>query len=176
MNSMELYKYREYAFKEKFIDFRKFIFKCCNFIEAEEGCVLHVYDCQAKQPTIGIGTLTTNVKEYMPDWDGKRNITSTEACSLCEEYLIHVILPTITNFVNVKVTLNENQVIALSSLIYNVGSSCFSSSRCLGHLNEGDKEGFEKEFLTFWFANGVKSEALANRRIRELEKFNEPIK
>ncbi len=53
----------------------------------------------------------------------------------------------------VKVPLNENEKIALTSLIYNIGPNAFIKSTLLKKLNAGDKKGAADEFDRWIYKN-----------------------
>ena len=76
----------------------------------------------------------------------------------------------------VKVPLNENQKIALVSLVFNIGPTAFKNSTLLKLLNGGDynKASLEVTRWVYITLNGKKqiSKGLQNRRFREQLLFN----
>ena len=136
-----------------------------KFLEEQEGCVLTVYKDSVGIDTIGIGTLW---KPNMP-----RKITKQEALDYCTKDCVER-LKKIDKVV--KVLINDNQRIAIASLVYNVGYSAFSRSTLLKLLNQGKMKEAALQFLK-WDkerVNGVLqvSKGLHNRRVREMNKFN----
>lgn len=78
----------------------------------------------------------------------------------------------------VKVPLNDNQLSALSSFVYNLGIGNFQSSTLLKKLNAGDYKGASAEFMK-WdkvTRNGQKValKGLTNRRAEERAMFDTP--
>ena len=76
---------------------------------------------------------------------------------------------------NVTVPLNDNEKVALTSFIYNVGQGAFKSSTLLKKLNEGDKEGAANEFSKWVYQKGEKLNGLVDRRKKERELFLTPV-
>jgi lysozyme len=75
----------------------------------------------------------------------------------------------------VKVILTDEQKIAVSSFIYNVGRSAFINSTLLKELNNGNYNKVEKEFTKWIYSNGKKLNGLINRRNTEVKMFNKNI-
>jgi lysozyme len=72
----------------------------------------------------------------------------------------------------VKVPINDNQLLALSSFAYNVGNRSLQDSTLLKLLNSGaDKNAVAAQFDKWVFAGGVVSKGLKNRRAAEKKLF-----
>jgi lysozyme len=72
----------------------------------------------------------------------------------------------------VKVPINDNQLIALSSFIYNLGEGSLANSTLLKLLNAGvDKSIVAPEFDRWVYAGGKVSKGLKNRRSAEKKLF-----
>ncbi|NCX34495.1 MAG: hypothetical protein EBX23_03875 [Proteobacteria bacterium] len=72
----------------------------------------------------------------------------------------------------VQVPLNNNQLNALISFVYNVGINAFKVSLMLRLLNSGaDKNTVAAQFDRWVFDNGVKVKGLINRRNAEKKLF-----
>lgn len=71
----------------------------------------------------------------------------------------------------VKIPLNQNQIDALISFVYNVGIGAFSRSTLLKFLNQGLYDEAADEFLRWDKVNGKSVLGLARRRHRERELF-----
>jgi len=139
------------------------------FLIAEEGVRNRVYKDQAGKDTIGIGHLIQPGEE--------RFLSVTISPKEIEDLFFSDIAQTENTIKSlVKVPLNENQKIALVSLVFNIGPTAFKNSTLLKLLNDGD---FNKASLEFprWVyitLNGQKqiSKGLQNRRFREQLLFN----
>ena len=138
--------------------------KIADFIKPFEGLRLNAYKCPAGIWTIGYGT-TRGIYQGM-------KITREQADIL--------LLKDIKEVVNslhrlCTIALNENEMIALSDFIYNLGSGSFQRSTLRQKLNRGEKRRAAKELLRWNKArvNGVlKSLAgLTRRRNAEYELF-----
>lgn len=68
----------------------------------------------------------------------------------------------------VKVTLNQNQFDALTSLVFNIGSVAFVRSTLLKRLNAGDTDGVKREWMRWKYFNGKVVQGLERRRELEL--------
>lgn len=116
-------------------------------------------------PTLGYG-MTKGVK--MGD-----TISEPEATQMLNEHLDET-----QNHVKslVKVPLNKNQLDAITSLVYNVGTGAFARSQALKALNAGDVNTFKNmafgEDHGFVFQAGKKLQGLVNRRQKEQELFD----
>lgn len=122
--------------------------------------------------SIGYGTRS---KHIQPD----DTITEPEAEGLLHSHLNNEVIPWIKE--NVKTKLKQNQVDALASLVYNVGTDAFAKSRAFKALNKGDLDTFNKEafspskgFTKVTLTDGVKKllPGLVGRREKEQQLFN----
>lgn len=95
-----------------------------------EGCCLKAYRCPAGVITIGYGS--TKHPDGTPIKEGEE-ITLETAESYLNSYIMNKIMPHIKDLV-----LTENQQIALISLIYNIGWTAFSKSKCYKAIKEKD--------------------------------------
>lgn len=73
---------------------------------------------------------------------------------------------------NVSADLNPNQIAALISFRYNVGSHAFETSTLLSLVNQGELDAAANEFSRWVHANGQIDEDLVSRRQQEMELFN----
>lgn len=72
----------------------------------------------------------------------------------------------------VKVPINDNQLLALSSFAYNVGNGSLQDSTLLKLLNSGaDKNAVAAQFDKWVYAGGKISQGLKNRRAAEKKLF-----
>jgi lysozyme len=139
------------------------------FLIAEEGIRNRVYKDQAGKDTIGIGHLIQPGEE--------RFLSVTLSPKEIEDLFFSDIAQTENTIRSlVKVPLNENQKIALVSLVFNIGPTAFKNSTLLKLLNDGDYNKASLEFPRWVYItlNGQKqiSKGLQNRRFREQLLFN----
>ena len=131
-----------------------------GLIQTFEGCKLSAYLCPAGVPTIGYGR-TTGVKLG-------QTITQAQADAwLLEEYdgferKVRAL---------VKVPLTANQLGALVSFAYNVGTGALGSSTLLRLLNKGDYAGAALQFARWNKAGGRVLNGLTRRRKAEADLF-----
>jgi lysozyme len=125
-------------------------------IKKFEGCELEAYKCPAGVWTIGYGH-TKDVKE------GDR-INKDEANYLLEEEMIEY-----EGYINdmVNVPLDQNQFDALTSWVYNLGSSNLMSSTMLTLLNEGKYDEVPQQIKRWNKAGGKVLDGLVKRREAE---------
>jgi len=115
-------------------------------------------------PTIGYGT-TRGVTKGMV-------ITKDEA-----ERLLIRDLGGIENTLErlVKVPLNQNQVNALASFIYNVGAGAFENSTLLAKLNAGHHDAVPAQLARWKHSNGKVFKGLVRRRADEATLWDAPV-
>lgn len=121
-----------------------------DLIKQFEGFVPKAYKDAVGVWTIGYGTTKINGKPVTP------NMTCTE--KEATQWLINDanrFLSIVEPYI--KVDLNQNQIDAIASFIYNVGPNAFLNSTLLKKLNAGDFDGAANEFLKWTKAtkNGV---------------------
>jgi lysozyme len=139
--------------------------KCIDLVKAFEGCHLEAYKCPAKIPTIGYGTTfypsgqAVRMGDRISQQQAEAYLT-TKCDNLCAQ---------IQQLVNVP--LNQNQIDALVSFVYNIGLGAFQDSTLLKLLNQGNYAAAAKEFPRWNKAtiDGVKQvlPGLARRRAEE---------
>lgn len=131
-----------------------------KLIETFEGLRLTAYQDQGGVWTIGYG--------HTGDVYQGETITQAQA----DNYLgidLHHIENTI--YLNVKISLNQNQFDALVSLIYNIGGGNFTKSTLLKLLNNSDFMGAGNQFLVWDKVGGIVNSGLAARRVAERQLF-----
>lgn len=138
-----------------------------ELIDREEGLRLTAYQDFAGYWTIGYGHRIQPGEPYGPG----STITKAEALQLLERDTQRA-----TDAVQraVTVPLNANQLAALTSLAYNIGTTAFASSTLVRRLNAGDVAGAREEFSRWINAAGKPSSILAGRRAREAQLFATP--
>ena len=131
-----------------------------DIIKKWEGLRLKAYLCPAGIPTIGYGH-TYNVKMGQTISVAQAELFLDHDYQNAEEQVLSL----------VKVPLTENQLGALTSFVFNLGSGNLSRSTLLKKLNLGDYRGAAEEFNKWVFAGGKKLNGLVKRRAEERELF-----
>ena len=131
-----------------------------DIIKKWEGLRLKAYLCPAGVPTIGYGH-TYNVKMGQTISVAQAELFLDHDYQNAEEQVLSL----------VKVPLTENQLGALTSFVFNLGSGNLSRSTLLKKLNLGDYRGAAEEFNKWVFAGGKKLNGLVKRRAEERELF-----
>lgn len=127
-----------------------------ELIKQFEGCKLKAYLCPANVLTIGYGH-TKNVKN-------NDVITINQA----EQFLKEDICELIMVLDRVEPVLNDNQKVALISLIFNIGKKNFLKSTLLKKLNKLNFIEASEEFDRWVYSKGKFLKGLQKRR--EVEK------
>ena len=123
-----------------------------EIIKQFEGCKLKAYLCPANVLTIGYGH-TKNVKS-------DDVITINQAERFLKEDIRRLL--NVLDFV--EPVLNDNQKVALISLIFNIGKLNFLKSTLLKKLNDLDFLGAADEFDRWVYSKGKVLKGLQNRR------------
>lgn len=131
-----------------------------SLIKQFEGCKLEAYLCPAKIWTLAWGK-TTNVKR------GDKCTQEQADAWLLAEY--DKFDAAVRRMLNIHLT--ENQIGALVSFAYNVGTGSLKSSTLLRKINVGDLRGAEKEFARWNKAGGKELAGLTRRRAAEAKLF-----
>ena len=132
-----------------------------SFVAQFEGLELKAYRCPAGIWTIGYGHTGSDVHEGQV-------ITKDEALALLGKDLASHVLQA-SGYIAVDVT--QNQFIALTSFIYNIGVGAFRDSTLLKLLNRGDIQGAADQFLLWNKAGGKVLAGLTRRREAERALF-----
>ena len=137
-----------------------------DLIKKWEGCKLTAYKCPAGKWTIGYGNTTYEDGSSVKEGD---KITQARAEQMLTAYLEKEVYWPLEG-----IGLSDNQISAVSSLIYNVGWSSFSRSKCWRAMKEKDWG----EVYNNWDwikANGKVMKGLIKRRAEELALFMKDI-
>lgn len=139
-----------------------------DLIKKYEGFSSTPYYCPAGKKTIGYGHV---IKE------GEKSLCKVELDQEQAEMLLLQDVAIILNRINVLniFGLNQNQVDALASFIYNIGLYAFEKSTLFKLLQSDDLSGCGKQFQRWTYANGRKLPGLEARRVSEAALFNEKI-
>jgi len=141
-----------------------------DLIKLFEGLSLKPYLCSAKVPTIGYGSTfyENNKKVLMSD----PPITKQRADELLQISADRFARKVINL---VKKPITQNQLNALTSFAYNLGSGALASSTLLKKVNVNPNDlTIRNEFLRWNKANGVALKGLTNRRIKEADLYFTP--
>ena len=118
--------------------------------------------------TIGFGhQIQPNERELMT-----KRITEIEAKVIYDTDIQKIVSDMESN---IKVSINENQFLALISLRYNIGGPQFNSSTLLRKLNANDYTGAADEFAKWRLSDGRINNVLVARRAREKSLFLNPV-
>lgn len=136
--------------------------RALEIIKEFESCKLEAYDDGGGVWTIGWGS----IEGVFPGM----KITREEAVKrLSSDFLWKAVAP-VAKLVNAD--LNENQLEALYSFVFNIGEPQFRDSDMLRLINSGaDKDTIAAEFARWRYDNGKVIDGLVNRRAKEKEIF-----
>lgn len=138
-----------------------------DLIKLFEGLRLKPYLCSAEVPTIGYGSTfyENNKKVLMSD----PPITKQRAEELLE-ISADRFARKVVNLVKKPIT--QNQLNALTSFAYNLGSGALASSTLLKKVNVNPNDvTIRNEFLRWNKAGGVAVKGLTNRRTKEADLY-----
>lgn len=144
-----------------------------ELIKKWEGLRLKAYpdpgSKDGKPVTIGYGTTLINGKPIA--------LGTTITAAQADAYL-RADLPAREAAVKriVKVALNDNQLAALISFVYNVGIGAFEKSTLVKKLNAGDYKAVPAELRKWVNNDGKVMQGLINRREHEIVVWNTPVK
>ncbi|MCP4653668.1 MAG: lysozyme [Candidatus Omnitrophica bacterium] len=133
------------------------------FIKKFEGLNLKVYKCSAGVRTIGYGH-AVKASDNLGDV-----ITAEKAQELLKQDILRACGCLRRNLKGVF--LSFNQVAALVSFIFNLGSGCFQSSALRQKLLRGEYELAAQELKRFVYVGGKKIKGLVSRREAEQRLF-----
>jgi lysozyme len=115
--------------------------------------------------TQGFGTTIFNGRAVQPTDPPIDKVTALKWLSVTTQHILNFI-PTV-----VKISINQNQTVALASLIYNIGEEAFATSHLLIKLNAKDYQGTLDQFMRWNHEGGVVVDGLTNRRTAECDLF-----
>ena len=131
-----------------------------DFIAAEESFRATPYTCPGGQLTIGYGCTDADVV-------AKGKITKAEARTVLRKRVEKEI-----NWLHAQAPkLNNNQLVAVTSLLFNIGRTRFINSKAFQYLKEGHMLRAVNEMSEFRLSQGQISNGLVARRARERMKF-----
>ncbi|HVI10233.1 MAG TPA: glycoside hydrolase family protein [Candidatus Binatia bacterium] len=136
-----------------------------GFWQSIEGKSLKAYRDIAGHLTIGYG------HKIKPGENFEGGIDDNRALQLLAED-VKTASDAVRRLVHVQ--LSKNQMQALTSFAYNVGTGAFAHSTLLKDLNAGNFAAASNEFTKWNLANGVPNRGLTNRRLGEQSLFNKP--
>ena len=151
-----------YGIPDPFKEKNDSISSAISMIKKHEGFCDGTKKCPPH--TIGYGTRT----DLHPELKGKK-VDDTIATAYVKKDLENHIIPAIKRLV--KVPLQDHQVAALISLIYNIGPGNFGKSQLLKDLNSNNMEGVRKNWEDFTKAKGKQLGGLVTRRWDEIRLF-----
>lgn len=122
------------------------------------------------------GTLTIGyglTRHDIPNLSHGDTITRQDAHSLLQRRLLNHYATVV--FDEVEVPITDEQAIALTSFVYNVGQTAFRNSTLLRRLNSGDYEAAAQEFRRWVRSGGRELPGLVTRREYESALFSQGI-
>lgn len=141
-----------------------------NFIKKHEGCRLNAY-----QDSVGIWTIGYGTIEYPNGFKVKKGdiITQKEA-DFFLEHNANEKYAAIKGYI--KIVLNENQLTAIMSLVYNIGVGGFLTSTVLKKINNENPEAEIRAAWALWNKGRIKGElkelpGLTSRRKDEIDLY-----
>lgn len=136
-----------------------------DIIKKFEGFRSTPYLCPAGKYTIGYG--------FTDDVEPNSYMTEIEA-----EKKLNIILNILRSLILdlIKIEINNNQLNALLSFVFNLGIGTFKKSSVLTKINKKDFNGAARTMLLYNRANGEVLLGLSRRRNAEKELFLKPIK
>jgi len=142
--------------------------KAIDFIKGYENFSDVEYKCPSGKITIGYGTRL----DYHPELKNKK-IDKDVATAYLKKTIATETIPIIKKYV--KIPLNQNQLDALVSLVYNIGPTKFIHSQLLKALNSKNIESIKKNWEEFRLGDGKISNGLVGRRAEEIKQFFKKI-
>jgi lysozyme len=142
--------------------------KAIDFIKGYENFSDVEYKCPSGKITIGYGTRL----DYHPELKNKK-IDKDVATAYLKKTIATETIPIIKKYV--KIPLNQNQLDALVSLVYNIGPTKFINSQLLKALNSKNIESIKKNWEEFRLGDGKISNGLIRRRAEEIKQFFKKI-
>lgn len=144
--------------------------ECLDLIKQFEGFESAPYLCPAGEPTIGYGSTSyaDGTRVTMKD----DPISEAKASMMLERFVVHI-----WTFVDERIMheLDDNQMAALCSFVYNVGPGAFATSTLLRVINENPLSPKIKTELARWNkAGGKVNRGLVNRRKAESQLYFKP--
>ena len=135
------------------------------FIKKFEGFRARVYKCPAGYRTIGYGHVLQQNEQY-------QDITLMQA----EEILLRDLVVIARGVMrNTKVALEQHQVDAIISLVFNIGIGAYQRSTLRAKLNRHEHESVAKEFVRWIWVGNKTSKGLLCRREAELRLYLDDI-
>ena len=143
---------------------------CLKIIKEFEGFSHKSYYATDHEKKMGICTIGygTTVLENKVIPIGKK-ITEKEAENYLKKDVDDIYLKLHSY---IKVDINQNQLDAIVSLVYNIGINAFKKSTLLKKLNNKDFEGAAEQFERWVYQDGKILKGLVERRKKEKEIFS----
>lgn len=135
-----------------------------ELIKAMEGCRLRAYSDIGGVWTVGYGATGPDVDEDTVWTPERASADLARRVTLLQAQLTLALKKPVTG----------NQLVAMTSLAYNIGLTAFVLSSVCRHFNRGSPELAADAFLFWDKVHGKKSEGLHNRRTIERALFLTP--
>jgi lysozyme len=138
--------------------------QCTDLIKKYEEFKEKEYIDDAGKLSIGYGTRL----KYHPELKNKK-INNEVATAYLKKVLDSEVVPSIKR--NIKIPLNQNQMNAVASLVYNIGITKFANSKLLKAINSKNINEIIKNWQEFRLGGGDILGGLVNRRAEEIKLF-----
>jgi lysozyme len=138
--------------------------QCIDLIKKYEEFKEKEYIDDAGKLSIGYGTRL----KYHPELKNKK-INNQVATAYLKKVLDSEVVPSIKR--NIKIPLNQNQMNAVASLVYNIGITKFANSKLLKAINSKNINEIIKNWQEFRLGVGDILGGLVNRRAEEIKLF-----
>lgn len=138
-----------------------------------EGFFSKAYRCPAGVWTVGYGTTMINGRPV--------NSNDTMTLEHATQYLLYDLqkhLDSGARYIKPEIArrLNQNQIDAIASFVYNIGAGGFSKSSFLKLLNQGDFVNCSERMLLWNKGGGKILRGLVRRRAAEKKLFDTPMR
>jgi lysozyme len=150
----------------------KFSSNCTEILKNFEGFRTNPYLDSVKVPTIGYGSTVYEDGTPVKITDGP--VTKERALKMLLHHLNKEVLKYLEPLI--KVDINQNQIDALGSLIYNIGIGNFKKSSVLKDINNKEPLSTIETSWKMWNkAGGKELWGLTLRRAKEWELYKKPV-
>lgn len=129
-----------------------------ELVKEFEGCNLHAYQDGGGVWTVGYGATGPKI--------GPGTVWAQEQAEADLAHRLDEVRTALGKLVDIR-ELNENQIAALVSFIYNVGVHAFAKSTMLGFIQTKNWIAGAKEFPKWNHDNGKEVKGLLKRRLKE---------
>lgn len=143
--------------------------QCIALVTHFEG-----FESKPYQDSVGVWTIGYGTTRY-PDGSRVKNgdpeIDEYTAENYLYDHFEHSVIPAMKRYITTYAELNQDQIDAVASWVYNLGAGNLNSSTLLKKLNRSDWSGAADEFGRWVYAGGEVLPGLVRRRKSEAHLF-----